>query len=169
MFWRLALATCWWLTSVVKNACFAFRRQFLKLFFSFSLKFLWLFIVFSISLSTETNPNPPQTPFLHHFFLNIQEKVWVFSVSLHFPCFESAFLDSVSVLLPLCIEKYHARSTVCFILVSVYWLRVSVFDFITGVYMKSGVCALFHDSGCFIHIMFVVFCHIICQLNPRNA
>ena len=75
-----------------------------------------------------------------------KKKVWVFSISLHFPCFEYAFLDSVSVLLPLCFEKYHARSRVCFILVSVHWLRISVFDFITGVYMKFVVCALFHDS-----------------------
>ena len=75
----------------------------------------------------------------------LKKKVWVFSVSLHFSCFEYAFLDSVSVLLPLCFEKYHARSRVCFILVSVLWLRVSVFDFITGVYMKSVLCALFHD------------------------
>ena len=75
-----------------------------------------------------------------------KKKVWVFSVSLHFPCFEFAFLDSISVLLPLCFEKYHAHSRVCFILVSVYCLRVSVFDFITGVYMNSVVCALFHDS-----------------------
>ena len=49
-----------------------------------------------------------------------KKKVWVFSISLHFPCFEYAFLDSVSVLLPLCFEKYHARSRVCFILVSVH-------------------------------------------------
>ena len=91
MFWRLALATCWWLTLVAKDVCSAFRRQFLKLF-QFSLEFLWLFTVFPISLSTETDPNPPQTPFLHHFFSNLQEKVWVFFVSLHFPCFESAFL-----------------------------------------------------------------------------
>ena len=75
-----------------------------------------------------------------------KKKVWVFSVSLHLPCFECDFLDSVSVLLPLCFEKYHARSRVCFILVSVHWLRVSVFDFITGVYMKFVICALFHDS-----------------------
>ena len=104
------------------------------------------------------------------FFLqSSRKKVWIFFVSLHFPCFESTFLDSMSVLLPLCFEKYHARSRVCLILVSVHWLRVSVFDFITGVYVKSGVCALFHDSGCFIHIMFVVFYHIICHLNPCNA
>ena len=49
----------------------------------------------------------------------------------------------------------HACSRVCFILVIVYCLKVSVFDFITGVYMMYGVCALFHDSGCFIHIMFM--------------
>ena len=52
----------------------------------------------------------------------------------------------MSVLLPLCFEKYHVRSRVCFILVSVHWLRVSVFDFIIGVYMKFVVYALFHDS-----------------------
>ena len=50
------------------------------------------------------------------------------------------------VLLPLCFEKYHACSRVCFILVSIHWLRVSVFDFIPSVYMKSVVCGLFHDS-----------------------
>ena len=66
-------------------------------------------------------------------------------------------------------EKCHARSRVCFILVIVHCLRVSVFDFIIGVHMKSGVCALFHDSGCFIHITFMVFCHIICHLNPCNV
>ena len=75
-----------------------------------------------------------------------KKKVWVLSVSLHLPCFECAFLDALSVLLPLCFEKYHTRSRVCFILVSVYWLRVSVFDFITSVYIKSVVYALFHDS-----------------------
>ena len=32
MFWRLALASCWRLTPVSKNACFAFQRQFLKPF-----------------------------------------------------------------------------------------------------------------------------------------
>ena len=65
--------------------------------------------------------------------------------------------------------KRRNRSRVCFILVIVHCLRVSVFDFIIGAYMKSGVSALFHDSGCFIHIMFMVFYHIICHLNPCNA
>ena len=55
------------------------------------------------------------------------------------------------------------------ILVIVHCLKVSVFDFITDVYMLSGVCALFHDCGYFIHIMFMVFYHIICHLNPCNA
>ena len=52
--------------------------------------------------------------------------------------------------------KCHTHSKVCFILVIVHCLRVSVFDFITDVCMLSGVCALFHDSGYFIHIMFMV-------------
>ena len=43
------------------------------------------------------------------------------------------------------------------------------FTSITDVCMLSGVCALFHDSGYFIHIMFMVFYHIICHLNPCNA
>ena len=42
------------------------------------------------------------------------------------------------------------------------------FDFITDVCMLSGVCALFHDSGYFIHIMFMIFYHIIYHLNPCN-
>ena len=74
-------------------------------FFSFSLDFLWLFTVFHISLLTKTDPNTPQTPFLHHFFSIFKKKIWVFSVSLHFPCFEYAFLVSVSVLLSLCFWK----------------------------------------------------------------
>ena len=99
-----------------------------------------------------------------------KRKVWVFSVSLHFSCFECAFLDSVSVLLPLCFEKYHARSRVCFILVSVHWLRVSVFDFITGVYMKSVVCALFHDCvvsfiSCLWYFVTLFFIWILVMLS----
>ena len=43
------------------------------------------------------------------------------------------------------IEKYHVHLRVCFILVSVLWLRVSIFDFITVIYMKSVLCALFHE------------------------
>ena len=65
--------------------------------------------------------------------------------------------------------KCHTHSRVCFILVIVHCLRVSVSDFITDVCILSAVCALFHDSGYFIHIMFMVFYHIICHLNPCNA
>ena len=110
-----------------------------------------------------------QTPFLHHFFSNLQERVWVFSVSLHFPCFESTFLVSISILGSLWFCQCHTHSRVSFILVIVHCLRVSVFDFVTDVCMMSGVCALFHDSGYVIHIMFLVFYHIICHLNPCNT
>ena len=65
--------------------------------------------------------------------------------------------------------KCHSHSRVCFILVIVHCLSVSVFYFITDACMLSRVCALFHDSGYFIHIMFMVFYHIICLLNPCNA
>ena len=58
---------------------------------SFSLEFLWLFTVFPISLSTETDPNTPQTLFLHHFFSNLQEKGMGFlcltSFSMFWVCF----------------------------------------------------------------------------------
>ena len=47
---------------------FCISKTVFKTFFSFSLKFLWLFTIFSISLSTKTDPNLSQTPFLHHFF-----------------------------------------------------------------------------------------------------
>ena len=141
MFWRLALATCWRLSPVTKNACFAFQRQFLTLFQFFPRMFVTVHCLPHFPL----NWNWPKHSSNSIFASFLLKSSPLFSVSLHFPCFEYAFLDFVSVLLPLCFEKYHARSRVCFILVSVHWLRVSVFDFITGVYMKSVVCALFHD------------------------
>ena len=73
--------TNWRLVLVTKNVCFAFQRQFLKNFFSFSLEFLWLFIVFPISLSIETDPNTPQTPFLHHLISRSSRKRYEFSLS----------------------------------------------------------------------------------------
>ena len=95
VFWRLDLATCWRLTSVAKNACFAFRREFLKFFSVFSLEVLWLFTVFPISLSTKSDPNTPchtfQSPFLHHSFSIFEKQVWVFSVSLDFFMFWEQF------------------------------------------------------------------------------
>ena len=78
-----------------------------------------------------------------------KKKVWVFSVSLHFSCFECAFLDSVSVLLPLCFEKYHVHTRVCFILVSVLWLKVSVF------YCKLIILLLF----------IWILCSVLCFMN----
>ena len=91
------LATCF----SREKRLFYISKTVFKTFSVFSLEFLWLFTVFPISFSTKTDPNTPQTPFLHHFFSNLQEKVWVFSVSLHFPCFEFAFLVSMSVLVSL--------------------------------------------------------------------
>ena len=81
------------------------------------------------------------------------KKVWVFFVSLHFSCFECAFLDSVSVLLPLCFEKYHVHMRVCFILVSVLWLRVSVF------YCKLIILLLFIWSLCSVLCFMNVLLH----------
>ena len=99
-----------------------------------------------------------------------KKKVWVFFVSLHFSCFECAFLDSVSVLLPLCFEKYYVRMRVCFILVSVLWLRVSVFycELIILLLFVWSLCSV-SWMCCFIHIMFLVFCHIICHLSLCDA
>ena len=71
-------------------------------FFSFSLDFLWLFTVFPISFLTETNPNTPQTPFLHHFFSNLQEKGMGFlcltSFSMFWVCF-SYFYECIGVIM----------------------------------------------------------------------
>ena len=142
MFWRLALTTCF----SREKRVFCISKTVFKTFSVFPSTFCDC----SLSSPFLSQLKLTQTLLKLHFctiFSPIfKKKVWVFSISLHFPCFEYAFLDSVSVLLPLCFEKYHARSRVCFILVSVHWLRISVFDFITGVYMKFVVCALFHDS-----------------------
>ena len=153
MFWRLALATC-------------FSRE--KLMFCISKTVFKTFSIFPSTFCDWSLSSPflsqlkvTQTLLKLHFCIIsspiFKKKVWVLSVSLHLPCFECAFLDALSVLLPLCFEKYHTRSRVCFILVSVLWLKVSVFYFITGVYMKSVVCALFHDSV----VSFISVCGIL--------
>ena len=142
MFWRLALTTCF----SREKRVFCISKTVFKTFSVFPSTFCDC----SLSSPFLSQLKLTQTLLKLHFYTIsspiFKKKVWVFSISLHFPCFEYAFLDSVSVLLPLCFEKYHARSRVCFILVSVHWLRISVFDFIIGVYMKSVVCARFHDS-----------------------
>ena len=129
MFWRLALTTCF----SREKRVFCISKTVFKTFSVFPSTFCDC----SLSSPFLSQLKLTQTLLKLHFctiFSPIfKKKVWVFSISLHFPCFECAFLDSVSVLLPLCFEKYHACSRVCFILVSVHWLRVSVFDFINGV------------------------------------
>ena len=143
---------------------FCISKTVFKTFSIFSLEFLWLFTVFPISFSTETNPN---TLFLHHFF---SKKSYGFSLS-HFilHVLSLIFLFLWVYWCHYDFVKCHTHSRVCFILVIVHCLRVSVFDFITDVCMLSGVCALFYDSGCFIHIMFMVFYYVICHLNTCNA
>ena len=93
----------WRLVSVVKNACFCVSKTVsLNFFFSFSLDFLWLFTIFPISFSAETDPNTPQTPFLHHFFSNLHEKVMGFlcltSFSIFWVCF-SCFCECIIVIM----------------------------------------------------------------------
>ena len=74
-------------------------------FFSFSLDFLWLFTVFPFHSQLKLT----QTLLKLHFCIIsspiFKKKVWAFSVSLHFQCFESAFLVSMSVLVSLCFWK----------------------------------------------------------------
>ena len=135
----------WRLVSIVKNACFYVSKIVFKTFSVFPSNFCDCSLSSPFLSQLELTQTLLKLYFYIISFQIFKKNVWVFSVSLHFPCFECAFLDSVSVLLPLCFEKYHARSRVCFILVSVHWLRVSVFDFITGGYMKSTVSALSHD------------------------
>ena len=165
------LVTDWRLVSVAKNTCFAFQRQFLKLFQFFPRILVTVHCLPHFSLS---NTSCLTSKSIHFCIISspiFRKKVWVLSVSLHFSCFECAFLDSVSVLMPLCFEKYHVRMRVCFILVIVLWLRVSVFDFITVVYIKFVLYALCSVSWicCFIHIMFLVYCHIIYHLSLCDA
>ena len=86
MFWRLALATCWRLTSVAKNTCLAKTESVFKPF-QFSLE---------LSLSTESHPNNPchslQTPLLHLFTSkSSRKKVWALILSPHIPYFKLHF------------------------------------------------------------------------------
>ena len=169
MFWRLALVTCWWLTSIAKNACSTFRRQFLKLFQFFSRIFVTIYCLPHFFLKLKLT----QTLIKLHFCIISSQ---IFKKRYGFSLFHFIFHVLSLLLLFLWVYwchydfvKCHTHSRVCFILVIVHYLRVSVFDFITDVCMLSGVCALFHDSGYSIHIMFMVFYHIICHLNPCNA
>ena len=99
---------------------------------------------------------------LHFCFISSQifkKKVWVFSV---FNFHVLSVLFFVSVLLPLCFEKKIMFVwEFAFILVSVLWLRVIVFDYITVVYMKSVLCALFHECVASFISCFWYFAHYL--------
>ena len=82
-----------------------------------------------------------------------KKKVRVFFASLHFSCFECAFLNSVGVLLPLWFEKYNVHTRVYFILVSVLWLRISVF------YCKLIILLLFIWNLCSVLCFMNVLLH----------
>ena len=144
MFWRLALTTCF----SREKRVFCISKTVFKTFSVFPSTFCDC----SLSSPFLSQLKLTQTLLKLHFctiFSPIfKKKVWVFSISLHFPCFEYAFLDSVSVLLPLCFEKYHARSRVCFILVSVHWLRISVLTLLL-VFIWS-LCSVL----CFLIVLF---------------
>ena len=92
MFWRVDLTTIWRRTSTAKNAFCTVRAVF-KTIISFPSNLMWQFI-FSFVW------NLPKTICvtlfeLHLCFIssqNHQEKVWVFSSSLHILCFEYYFL-----------------------------------------------------------------------------
>ena len=98
VFWWLALATCF----SSEKRMFCISKTVSLNFFSFSLDFLWLFTVFPISFLTETDPNTPQTPFLHHFFSNLQEKgmgfLYLTSFSMVWVCF-SYFCECIFVIM----------------------------------------------------------------------
>ena len=169
MFWRLALATCWRLTSVAKNACSAFRRQFFKTFSVFPSNFY----DYSLSSPFLSQLKLTQTLFKLHFCIissRVFKKRYGFSLS--------HFIFNVLSLVFLFLWVYWGHYVFCqmswsfkglFYLDDCSLFKSKCFDFITDVCMLSRVCALFHDSDYFIHIMFMTFYHIICHLNPCNA
>ena len=107
MFWRLALGTCF-----NREKCvFCISKTVFKTFSVFPSIFLWLFTIFPISFSIETDLNTPQTPFLHHFFSNLQEKC------MGFLCL-TWFLHVLRIIfyvfgLPLWFEIYCVRTCSC--------------------------------------------------------
>ena len=69
VFWQLDLASCWRLTSVAKNACFAQWGQFLKSF----LVYPRTFCNYSLTFLSETSQTHHVTHFkLHCWFLSTQ-------------------------------------------------------------------------------------------------
>ena len=142
MFWQLALATCWRLTSVTKNACFVFRREFLKLFQYFSSNFCDC----SLSSPFLSQLNLTQTLYVTHlnlhfciiFFSNLQEKGMGFlCLTWCYSCFENNFL----LLGCLCGLRYTMRTcfyldcwvSVCLVssLCDFQWLYTDILDIVT--------------------------------------
>ena len=76
----------------------------------------------------------------------------------------------MSVLLPLCFEKYHVCTRVCFILVSVLWLKVSVFDYLllfiwslcSVLYFMNVLLHSYHVFGILSH--YLSFEYLRCSL-----
>ena len=120
MFWRLALATCWQLTPVSKNACLAkswlVKKNKNKKTF---LVFPRTFYDYSLSLSTETHPNTSchslQNPFLNFFTSKSSRKRYGFS----FPHLISRVLSFIFV--NICVDALF------FVMGLFRFLRLSLF------------------------------------------
>ena len=158
VFWRLALATCSRLDSVVKIACFAQIGQFLNVF-SFSLELLWPFIVFltwntlklTVSISNKL-------PFLHHFNSKSSRKRYGFSYYLiAFHVYSMCFLDLWFVF-EFCDVYYSCMEWVYSIgfaegvlLILVIWRLLNLHSWLFCRYV-SWLC-------CSVHIILMVECH----------
>ena len=94
MFWLLALATCWRLTPVAKNACLAKSGSIFKNLFNFRSNFLWLF-TFSLNWNSPKHSVSLSTNSIFVLFhLQIfKKKVWVLISSPHISCFELHFCE----------------------------------------------------------------------------
>ena len=96
MFWRLALATCWRLTPVAKNACLTKSGSVFKPF-QFSLE---LFMTIHFLSQLKLIQTLYITLYKLHFCTcsppNLQEKVWVLISSPHISCFEFHFREYLS-------------------------------------------------------------------------
>ena len=103
MFWRLALATCWRLILVAKNACSAFRRQFLKLFQFFPRIFVTIHCLPLYSLNWNW-PKPSSNSIYASFLLKSSKKGMSFlcliSFSMFWVCF-SCFYECIGVIMIL--------------------------------------------------------------------
>ena len=80
----------WQLVSVVKNTCFAFQRQFLKLFQFFPRIFVTVHYLPHFSLNWNWLKHSV-SHFSNSIFASFKKKVWVFFVSLDFFMFWELF------------------------------------------------------------------------------